>query len=599
MKYIRKTSIDIGDNYSIELLKERGILNNDKFDWYFNPTINNLHSPYDLDHMQEGINLFISHIKNGSHIKIYLDCDVDGFTSGAVLYNYCNMFLSKRFPDFKLSYHVPLGKEHGLKSIMEEFDSDKICDLIVLPDSSSNDYEEHKFLKDNGYDILVLDHHEAEHYSENAVVINNQLSRNYKNKNASGVGIVFKFLCALANELHFPIEEVYYFLDLVALGEISDMMSMQTSENRFICEYGLSHINNPMFLALLEKQCYSIFGSTDWEGVKNKVGEKLTQTDVAFYVAPLINALIRVGNQNEKEKLFKGFISGEEQVKSTKRGASTDDFETISEQSARNCVNARSRQNREKEKAMDLLDIQISNDCLDSNKILILNADDLNVSTTLTGLIAMGIAAKYKKPTIIGRTSPDGYLKGSMRGQEGSALKDFRTFLLDSGYPEFVEGHDNASGVSIKISDIDKLYEYANIKLADVDFNEGFYEVDFILNANYSKMTDLIIDLGSNTKLWGQGNQEPLLAIENLTIPKSSMQIIGSKKDTIKFVFNGISYMIFKAEKVIEQLNKFDKDDALTITCIGRPNLNHWGNRITPQIYINDIEIKKNSLYDF
>lgn len=52
----------------------------------------------------------------------------------------------------------------------------------------------------------------------------------------------------------------------------------------------------------------------------------------------------------------------------------------------------------------------------------------------------MGIAAKYKKPTILGRISPDGYLKGSIRGREESELKDFKGFLKDSNYMDFVEG---------------------------------------------------------------------------------------------------------------------------------------------------------------
>jgi hypothetical protein len=38
----------------------------------------------------------------------------------------------------------------------------------------------------------------------------------------------------------------------------------------------------------------------------------------------------------------------------------------------------------------------------------------------------MGIAAKYKKPTIVGRTSPDGFLKGSGRGRDNTELEDFR-----------------------------------------------------------------------------------------------------------------------------------------------------------------------------
>ena len=155
---------------------------------------------------------------------------------------------------------------------------------------------------------------------------------------------------------------------------------------------------------------------------------EITQIKVAFYVTPLINALIRVGTQNEKEILFRSFIEGDKQIVSTKRGGENT-METITEQSTRNCVNARNRQNREKEKAIELLDIQISDNCLDENKILILQADDLNVSNNLTGLIAGEIASKYKKPTMLGRISPDGYLKGSVRGREESELKDFKKFL--------------------------------------------------------------------------------------------------------------------------------------------------------------------------
>jgi single-stranded DNA-specific DHH superfamily exonuclease len=49
-------------------------------------------------------------------------------------------------------------------------------------------------------------------------------------------------------------------LDLVALGVISDVMKMTTLENRFICDYGLSNINNEFIRKLMKKQCYSLFG---------------------------------------------------------------------------------------------------------------------------------------------------------------------------------------------------------------------------------------------------------------------------------------------------------------------------------------------------
>ena len=610
MKYIRKTSRDIAQDFSRSLLIDRGILKEgENTDWYFKPTFENLLDPLGLDHMEKGAELLLKHLKNGSHIRVYVDCDVDGFTSAALFINYYNKYLKSNFPDVTISYHIPDGKEHGLRSVMDELVNGKICDLIVLPDSSSNDYPEHAELHAMGYDILVLDHHDADHYSDNAVVINNQLSKDYENKALSGVGVVYKFINFFdaywwsqtpESQEEEAFRDFIYndFLDLVALGEISDMMNMNTPENRYICDMGLSNIENTLFRAIVKKQCYSMFGiyEADFKESYYRSGD-VTQIKVAFYVTPLINALIRVGSQSEKEQLFRGFIDGDTMIESTKRGAKGE-METVAEQATRNCVNARSRQNREKDKAIELLDIQISNNCLDENKILILNADELSVSNNLTGLIAMGIAAKYKKPTMLGRISPDGYLKGSIRGREESELKDFKGFLKDSGYMDFVEGHANAAGFSIKESDIDRLCSYANDELANIDFNEGFYEADFVVQGNYSEITNLVMDIGSQSKLWGQTNDEPVIIIENITIPKSQIQTIGSKKDTVKFVFNGMTYMIFKAQNIIDKIFE-TPGDTLNITCAGRANINTWGNRTTPQIYIDEIEIKESSIYDF
>lgn len=219
------------------------------------------------------------------------------------------------------------------------------------------------------------------------------------------------------------------------------MMNMETLENRFICDYGLSHIKNGFFREIVKRQCFSLFGIkleqwTDyyWNS------DELTQIGIAYYVTPLINALIRVGSSTEKERLFISFINSNIEVPSTKRGHKQGDTETVSENTVRNCNNAKNRQNKEKEKAMELLNIQIIENCLDDNKVLILNADDLDIANTLTGLCAMGVAAEHKKPVMLGRISSDGYLKGSIRGREGSELKDFKDFLLNSNLMEFVEG---------------------------------------------------------------------------------------------------------------------------------------------------------------
>lgn len=478
---------------------------------------------------------------------------------------------------------------------MYELTERKICDLIVLPDSSSNDYEEHKILKEMGYDILVLDHHQAEGYSEHAVVINNQLSEDYPNKDASGVGIVYKFLefC----DINLGLNCVTRYLDIVALGQLSDMMEQVTPENRYWCNYGLSHIENPLFRTIIKEQCYPLFGikKEEWSDTYYTNG-KLHQMGVTFYITPLINALIRMGSPSEKELLFKAFTNGYDEVPSTKRGAKGE-METIATQIARYCNNARDRQNREKEKAVELLDIQIMNDCLDENKILFLRADDLNVSNNLTGLIAMNIAAKYRKPTLLGRLNREGLIKGSIRGLNDSELKDFRQFLLDSSLMDYADGHANAAGFGVHQRNVDKLIRYANTKLANIDFNGGFYEVDFVVDGNYSRIKDLIMELAYGDEYWGQGCPEPKIAVENITIKKSDVKEIGTKH-TLKMVVNGMTYIKFGAEEELNQIRNC-KSDMVSITCVGKPNLNEWCGRITPQIIVDEMEIKENSIYDF
>lgn len=117
----------------------------------------------------------------------------------------------------------------------------------------SNNYSCHKTLKNLGYDILILDHHNAPYYSEDAIVINNQLSENYSNKDLSGVGVVYKFFEYFENEERKKSDDeciaegdpiIWNYVDLVALGEISDMCSMTSLENRFICDSGLAFIRN-------------------------------------------------------------------------------------------------------------------------------------------------------------------------------------------------------------------------------------------------------------------------------------------------------------------------------------------------------------------
>lgn len=573
MKYIKRTSDLVNhkmyNSYLASLLYDRQIISQDRQDLldFLNPKKDMLISPYLLDNIEDGAKLLIDFLQQNKKILFVVDSDLDGFTSSAELWNYIIL----HFPDAQLQYYLHDGKQHGLEDCYEYILTQNV-DLVICPDSSSNDYEYHKILSEHNISILVLDHHLAPEYSSYAIVINNQLSKNYTNKELTGASVVYKFLCVLDDKLGF--NDADYFLDLASMGSIGDMSDITSLENRYINCIGLSHINNPCLKELVMKQSYSIGSTTE-----------ITPTDVSFYITPLVNALIRVGNAKEKEILFESFINGTKMIESTKRGAKGT-FESLAEQNARNCINARARQNREKEKGLEQLKIQIFNEEKDSNKILIADASDIDINNTLTGLVAMNLAAEYKKPTMLGRLGTDNKFRGSCRGINESELKDFRQFLLDSNLMEFAEGHANSFGFEIKNNNIPKLINYANTKLATVNFNEGFYEVDYVLSANSTLIAPIITEMSDFKALWGKGNPECVMAIEN--IPVNNYEIIGKNKDTLKFSFNNITYIKFKAQDLIDKILMIS--EPFIVNVVGRPNVNEWNGMSKPQILIDDID---------
>lgn len=164
-------------------------------------------------------------------------------------------------------------------------------------------------------------------------------------------------------------------------------------------------------------------------------------------------------------------------------------------------------------------------------------------------------------------------------------------------WKQWISTHANAAGFSIKASNVPKLYEYANRELANINFNEGFYEADFIVNGNCSYLSDLILDLNRGKDFYGQNCAEPIIISENITINPSAIQTIGSNKDTLKFTFNDITYIKFKAKDLINEFAQYS--DKISITVAGKGNINSWGGRETPQIFIESLDIKDLNNTDF
>lgn len=561
------------DNYGIKLLQSKGIQDIDK---YINPTKECLQNPVDLDNIENGAKLLKTAIEKEWNILLIIDSDNDGFTSAAIIYQY----IKKLNNNINIKYLLHSGKQHGLEDhidyILEH--SDEI-DMIIQPDSGSNDFIYHEQLKEKNIPCLILDHHITdEEISSNAIIINNQLSQNYKNKELTGAGITWQF-CRFCDN-YFNVNFSKDLIDLAAWGIIGDMGSLLEIENRYIIKNGLENINNYFFKVLIEKQSYSM-------------GGEITPITVAFYIVPLINAMIRVGTMEEKERLFMAFIDGHQMVPCNKRGAKGT-FEEVAVESARECTNARTRQNKIKDEAVQKLEMKIHKNGLLDNKVLFVRLEeDDQFPAVLNGLVAMQLSAKFKKPTIVARLNNEGYDRGSMRGLNQSELVSFKDFLEQSGYFEYVSGHDNAAGASIRDKDLADFHKYANEALKDIDFGENVYDVNFIRTAAEKDISNIIFDLDQYRYLYGQNIDEPLIYISDINLTKNDIQIIGKNADTVKFEKFGITYIKFHAKDLINELGLYNE---MRVELVGRPNVNEWMGNYTPQIMIEDLEVFDSAL---
>jgi single-stranded-DNA-specific exonuclease len=283
---------------------------------------------------------------------------------------------------------------------------------------------------------------------------------------------------------------------------------------------------------------------------------------------------------DEKKRLFEAFLDGDKMIPSGKRGAKGT-LDKAGTEAARECTNARSRQNRILDNAVGAIEAKIFKYDLLENRILFVRLeDDDDFPAELNGLVAMKLCAKFKRPTIVARLNNEGYDRGSMRGMNQSSLSSFKDFLESSGMFEYVSGHDNAAGVSIQDSNLRQFHAWANEQLKDTDFGENVYDVNFIRSASSSDIKNIVADIDKYAGIWGQGNAEPLIYIKDININSSDVQVIGKNADTIKFEKFGVTYIKFHAKELIEKIRKLNGEIRLEV--VGKTNMNEWMGRFTP-----------------
>ena len=574
-EYQTRGSIGIG-NPITKILENRGIKNVPMF---LNPTKSCLEDNHLLDNIDLAVDIFLKHMNNNSKVVVLQDCDCDGVTSAALMIQYIN----DNFPSISVDYIIHDNKEHGLDSkSMLEIEPQK-PDLLIIPDAGSNDLRQLKTLKSAGIDVIVLDHHDEsekvtrlksiyrlENLNDFVVIVNNQMSSKVNDKSMTGVGIVYKF-CSVVDE-RLKRDTVNKYLDLVALGMIADSCDLTQLQTRYLVLEGIKHIqnetnHNKFISELVKSQAYSLHS-------------KATILGISFYIAPLVNALIRLGTKEDKEIMLKAFLNSSEKAIVKIRGKGEIEV-SIQEQARRLCESYKRKQQKMTGDYTEVLKEQINEFGLNEYPVICCKADK-SFEKTFTGLIANKLTSMYNKPCLLLRDCND-ILMGSARGFDKSHIKDIKDFCLQTKLFDLAEGHPNACGVTIKKDNISKFYEYLSQQNFDNTLN---YTVDAVFDEK-SLTAEVIQSIFALSDVWGTNIEEPLFLLKMKCPIDGGFTVLGNEKNTIKLTFHNIEIIKFRSsENEYNEIKNLGK--MVEFTIVGKFSVNEYNGKKTPQVIVEN-----------
>lgn len=534
-----------------------------------------------LSNMQEAIQCFLRHYEAHDKIVVMPDEDCDGYTSSAMLY----LYIKSLDPDYPVEYVMhSRPKMHGLGS--NEYT--RIPDdtkLLIIADAGTNDVNEFNALIDKGISCLVIDHHDANYQEEseeeinyqtaeynNAIIVNNQLSPDYHNKDLSGAGVVYRFLQALDEELWEDCAD--NFLDLCCVGNIADVMDIRNFETRYFINQGISNFNNKFLVALAKAQEYSMHG-------------EITVHNIAWYIAPVINSITRIGTLEERELIFRAMIEQNETFAYDKRGVGLVE-ENIYDRAARIAKNAKSRQDKQRDKVFNELKDQADL----NDKVIFLESKQ--AQSGLVGLSAMKLADTLKHPVIVVKEiikNGEPILSGSCRNYDGSPIPNLKDLILKTNSFIFCSGHGNAAGLAIKRENVDDAKNQFAELLKNVDFNPTI-QCDFIFDADELDV-GFIQTVEQYNWLWGTGIKEPKVAVEGIVIHRSDIHIQGKNFNSVSFMHNDIKFVQFNMKEdnpLLEWASAWDGEDGnqVILNVVGAVGINEYQGTYTPQFIIEN-----------
>jgi single-stranded-DNA-specific exonuclease len=403
-------------------LLRRGLESADVAERFLRPRLAGLTPPDGMADRSLAAERIARAIRARERIAVFGDYDCDGMTSAAILSD------ALRALDGDVSTFVASRFEGGYgvspAAVVRLIASG--ASLVVTCDCGSSDHASLETLRQRGVDVIVIDHHLVP--SEPLPVLA------FLNPHREDCGFPFKWLasCGLALSVGAAVRtalgrklDLKALLDLVAIGTVADVAPL-VDDNRALVRAGLSVLGEARRPGL--RALFDLCGIAP--------GAPLTADDIAFRVAPRLNAPGRLGSPDAALALL------------VERNRERAEVLAAAIESA--TLERRALQDRMLDEALT----EIREERYDERSAIVLGREGWG--TGIVGIVAGRLADRFARPVVV-IGFENGHGRGSVRGPRGSRLYD----ALERASSLLVRfgGHQAAAGLEVELAKLGELRE--------------------------------------------------------------------------------------------------------------------------------------------
>lgn len=522
--------------------------------------------PYlSLSDIDKCVDYLYDAIKANKKMCVVADYDVDGATS-------CSIMVSGlRTLGADIVYFVPNRFKHGYGLQASVIDDMLMTytdiDVIITVDNGIASVSGVDYANSKNIDVVVTDHHLEGDERPNAVVIVNPNKKDcqFESKALAGCGVAFYVVLALREKiakLDNKKFNISYLQDYLAIGTVADVVTLD-GNNRLLVEYGLNRIKN-------HKANIGVQALIDVLGINQ---DKINTSDIAFQIAPTLNAAGRIEDMSKGINLL---------LSNNYEYATELAIELVKINKTRKSI-----ENTMKEDALEQIDIANSN----SDDLFSCCVQNKDFHEGVIGILASRIKELLYVPTIVFSELEEleqgrAVLKGSGRSIEGLHLRDAIDYVTKK-VPDCVikfGGHAMAAGLTIYKDKFDDFKFYLNEYCKEIFKNvkpTNVVSVDKELDLKNISIDD-VEEL--NSQIWGQHFTEPVF-IADFKINKQEL-LSGGKHLKVWFDYKGMEIVglwFFRTEFIDVEHNE-------NVKVIFKLNINEWRNKKEIQIYVQSLE---------